>query len=415
MKKFIPFDSFEKACSPKGKTLHETMQENCNARLAPEPPVPCSDTPCPPYWQATGELRCLGNGLVDREEADGCGNSRWVRTVDRVLWVEGALVACVDVGDATESIFREETNQCGDVRRVNTGNKCCTPAWIPSTPLTYDCTQLTLRVNEEDGCGNTRLNSTDNPVLWSTTGDTRCQPGDIFEVEQTNQCGETRWFATGAPCPCVPEWVDLDIQRCTGTYVEEQQSDGCGATRWLASATEVAWTNTGAERCGITDFVQLQQVNQCGTTRWFTTATSCAEVEPPAPTVGFGDGVGAGGCYTVTAPGEVSYFINFGSDGQLTEGSSLEMATIGNRGVWAPAGDVALYEIKCGAVDPADGMTADTWYPMPRTLIWSLSSGGAPVGEFLDTVISIRRISDGLPIGSTTLDHIQLGVGTECV
>lgn len=414
MKKFIPFDTFEKQCLPKGKTLQETMQENCDQVIQPDPPRPCNATPCPPYWQPTGETRCLGNGLIDQEEKDGCGNTRWTRTVDVVVWEATGVTEC-DVPNNRIQI--EQKNQCGDIRLLNTVELCCIPVWVnvdEDGPI-YNCDQSMLRVEQEDGCGHTRLRANGQAVVWVGTGEQRCQPGDIYEVEQQNQCGETRWFATGAPCPCVPEWVDLGIQRCTGTYVEEQQSDGCGATRWLASATEVAWTNTGAERCGITDFVQLQQVNQCGTTRWFTTATSCAEVEPPAPTVGFGDGVGAGGCYTVTAPGEVSYFINFGSDGQLTEGSSLEMATIGNRGVWAPAGDVALYEIKCGAVDPADGMTADTWYPMPRTLIWSLSSGGAPVGEFLDTVISIRRISDGLPIGSTTLDHIQLGVGTECV
>lgn len=42
---FIPFDEFARKCIPAVKSLHETMQENCNDRLKPKEET-CT-IPCP--------------------------------------------------------------------------------------------------------------------------------------------------------------------------------------------------------------------------------------------------------------------------------------------------------------------------------------------------------------------------------
>jgi hypothetical protein len=55
-KSFVSFDKFECECMESGKSLHETMQENCKDRFVP-PEEKCS-SPCAPYWQSTGGQRC---------------------------------------------------------------------------------------------------------------------------------------------------------------------------------------------------------------------------------------------------------------------------------------------------------------------------------------------------------------------
>ena len=140
----------------------------------------------------------------------------------------------------------------------------------------------------------------------------------------------------------------------------------------------------------------------------------CNSISNPLPTADFGDGVGDAGCYTRDGTGSLQYFISFGSDGLLTEGSSLASAPNGNRGRWAAASQTTLFEISCGA-QPADGMANGTFYPMPKNLIWSVTSTGGPVGKFLNTVLTIRRIADGVVVGTTQLQNVQLGLNTECI
>ena len=259
---------------PEGKSLHETMQENCNERLAP-PVEPCPN-PCVPYWQRTGNQRCLDIGVVEVEESDGCCNTRYTRIADQVIWTDTEETRC---DEPRNRIERKQTNQCGNTRWVTTHELCCTPQWVP-VPDEVNCMQTMERVLEEDGCGNTRLRSTGFPVNWVSTGEIRCEPGDIYQVEQTNQCGDLRWFTIPGGCPCMPDWQPSGPERCTGTYVEIQQVDGCGHTRWFVSATAVVWENTGETRCsgGLT---QNQQISQCGTLRWHTTDIPCNTA--PAP------------------------------------------------------------------------------------------------------------------------------------
>lgn len=115
MKPFVPLDQFERACGPDGKPLRETMQENCNDRLAPRT-EPCNN-PCAPYWQATTEKSCTESALVEIQEIDGCGNTRWTRTKQLVAWTNtGDPVIDEDTGQ----VSTQQVNQCGETRTVIT-------------------------------------------------------------------------------------------------------------------------------------------------------------------------------------------------------------------------------------------------------------------------------------------------------
>lgn len=281
-KSFVPFDDFERGCLPDGKSLSETMQENCKDRLAPKK-EPCRKS-CLPYWQRTSNFRCLGIGLLEYEEEDGCGNSRWVRTAESVIWQTAEETRCDELNNR---IQKKQFNQCGGERWITTSELCCKPEWVflpEEDGGQINCDQTMLRRLQTDGCGHERLYSTGQPVTWASTGEQRCEPGDIYQVEQVNQCGDTRWTTVPGGCPCIPDWQPSGPERCTGYYVERQETDGCGHTRWQSTGTQVEWTNTGETRCN-GGFIQRQQVSQCGSTRWSTTEIACSS-SPPATEVG---------------------------------------------------------------------------------------------------------------------------------
>lgn len=258
---------------PPSKSLHETMQENCNDRLKPDP-VPCPGT-CVPFWVTTGVQRCLPNSMHELEESDGCGNTRWKRSTDPVTWVDTGETEC----DVPKNRIRSrQVNECGEYRWITTNILCCTPVWVNTEE--ENCQQGMVRVVQEDGCGNTRLKSTGEPTVWTSTGETRCEAGDVYEVEQISQCGTTRWYNVGTGCPCQPVWETTGTQRCTGSFIENQEVDGCGHTRWVATEDPVVWTDTGETRC-IGPTLQIQQTSQCGTSRWFTTETPCTSSPEP--------------------------------------------------------------------------------------------------------------------------------------
>lgn len=273
MKPFVPFDQFERGCLPDTKSLHESMQENCNARLAPKPEV-CKET-CIPYWQRTEEIECGADGLILVQEANGCGDTRMARTSNRVTWTNTDETEC---DEPRNLIRRQQINQCGETRWVTTSTLCCTPEWIATGD--QFCGDTLMEVAEEDGCGNTRRRVTPTPVFWVSTGEVRCEPGNIYMAEQQNSCGDTRWTVLPGGCPCMPDWQPLGPERCTGEFIEQQQVDGCGHTRWHPTTTFVIWNNTGETRCN-GGFIQQEQISQCGTKRWLTTETVC--VNSPAP------------------------------------------------------------------------------------------------------------------------------------
>jgi hypothetical protein len=312
MKSFVPFDAFGKTCAPKGKELSDTMQDNPESKFAPDPPRPCSDTPCPPYWQRTCNCRVNAEGLVDQEEVDGCGNTRWVRVAGKVIWTDTGNTEC---NDAINRFRKEQTNQCGDIRWINTSDYCCTPEWEDDScgdgGGCYNCDFSMLRLRQIDGCGHSRLIDTGRPVTWSPTAERRCLDG-IYEREEVNQCGDSRWVVV--PGGGSLTWTDTGETRCTGTLIEKEQTNQCGDTQWVATSAAIVWTdttttscagdiysvqqenqcgdtrndargavtwlNTGELRCSDTDMAEKQQQNQCGDLRWIETGASCTVTLP---------------------------------------------------------------------------------------------------------------------------------------
>ena len=67
-------------CSGPGGTLLQPQINNCGQTRMFNTGVACEE-PCVPNWQPTGEQRCF-NDVVQDQEADGCGNTRWVDTAE---------------------------------------------------------------------------------------------------------------------------------------------------------------------------------------------------------------------------------------------------------------------------------------------------------------------------------------------
>lgn len=276
MNSFTPFDKFERACAPDSKSLHETMQESCKTNLKPDP-QPCNMPGCVPYWQQTDKTICMSVGLIGIEEVDGCGHTRINRTTQRVTWSSTEETRC---NEPLNRIEIKQINQCGEERWITTNKLCCTPFWVNDPNAVANCDDVTVRRAQIDGCGNTRIYNSGEAVAWISTGDTRCEPGDIYQVEQVNQCGATRWVELPGGCPCIPNWQPTGTQRCSGIYIDEYQADGCGNHRWVQTVMQVNWTDTGNTRC-VDNLVQNEQVNQCGSTRWVTTDTPCSNAPEP--------------------------------------------------------------------------------------------------------------------------------------
>ena len=407
-KRFVPFDKFERECMPEGKTLHETMQENCNSRLAPTP-EPCPN-PCVPYWQPTGNRRCLDIGVVEIEEADGCGHLRFTRITDPVVWEFNDQQRC---DEPRNRIERQQVNQCGGTRWVTTAELCCTPNWVGTGDI--DCTQSMERRHEEDGCGNTRLRSTGFPVNWVGTGEARCEPGDIYQVEQTNQCGDTRWLTIPGACPCIPNWQPSGPERCTGQFVERQEVDGCGHTRWQPTAVAVVWSNTGETRCN-GGFIQNQQISQCGTTRWSTTETPCTN-SPPANQLATvwsneniigSNGVGAFTSATVTLDAS-NGMISWSHRNQATQSEAWVTGAFDRNDYEARI----IIDQGAGNTVVVTGSTSGVWYDLGSTTIVNgtirINGPGDGIRNGILFRIDIRKKNEGIS-GGKTFGYFTIGI-----
>ena len=278
-------------------TLYSEEQNNCGRNRWIDN-GPC-EIPCVPNWTNTGAIRCTGAN-IENEQTDGCGNSRWVDSGTQVVWTNNGAQVCGPGG----TFLQPQVNQCGNTRNFNTGVACggCVPDWQPTGATR--CIGVNIENQEADGCGNSRWVDSGNPVVWTDNGAQVCSGvGGTFLQPQVNQCGNTRNFNTGVPCdtPCVPNWTNTGVTRCTGVNVENEQEDGCGNERWANSGTPVVWTNTGTTRCQA-NVVENQQSNQCGTLRWNPTATPCEipvliDISSPPGEVDPGDQI----CWTVTS------------------------------------------------------------------------------------------------------------------
>lgn len=449
-KPFVPFDKFEKSCAPLGKPLAETMQESCDDKFAPTPPVPCSAKPCPPYWQRTCEFRCHASGFVEYEETDGCGNTRWVRTSEDVVWVNDGENDCDDDNSTTERVTMVQLNQCGDERIVDAGRFCCTPEWV-NVPgegegyyePVYDCNTTMLRIEQEDGCGNERLLNTSTPVSWTDLGGSRrCNEGN-YERQERNQCGDTRWAVIS---PFV--WTDTGETRCDGSLIEKEQENQCGDLRWVVTDTSLAWTdtgvtdctttykaqqenqcgalrmqdrgavvwtNTGETRCGpVSENIENEQSNQCGDLRWTDTGVACDAPVPALPEFA------GGGCFVDNPSSATStYFLRYASNGTGTEKTVFGSGT--SPFSWAPGVvDGAGYEIKvdydfAGSSASYSGPTEGVWTSMAALteLVWTVT-GPTPSGAYLTGFVHIRRVGETDPETTCEIVSTFISVGVEC-
>lgn len=142
----------------------------------------------------------------------------------------------------------------------------CPPVCCEDEPETWIANGLhrctasgQVELQETSNCGNTRWVAC-GPVTWTPTGNERCADG-FHTLEQRNQCGHSRWIA-----PNTLVWQPTGVTRCTATNVERQEADQCGNLRWVLDQP-LQWTDTGEQRCSATN-VERQQTNQCGTLRW---------------------------------------------------------------------------------------------------------------------------------------------------
>lgn len=139
---------------------------------------------------------------------------------------------------------------------------------------------------------------------------------------------------------------------------------------------------------------------------------------PPANPPGFGGDYG-GECYVRNGTSSISYFVKFGSDGNITEGSSLAVAPVGNRGNWLGAypnpGD---FEIMFSGTAPS-GSTSGVWYNLGsgRNFIWTTttSSPSFPANKYISGNFQMRRASTGVVISSAPVYTTQLGLNVECL
>lgn len=176
-----------------------------------------------------------------------------------------------------KSLHQTMQENCKD-RLAPPEEKCpnpCVPYWQRTGGRR--CLDIgVVEVEESDGCCDTRWVRIPESVVWTDTGNTRCdEPNNRIQKEQVNQCGGTQWVTTAELC-CTPNWVNIpETIDCSQSMERVQQEDGCGHTRWRSSGNPVNWVSTGEVRCEPGDFYQVEQINQCGTTRWLTVAGGC--------------------------------------------------------------------------------------------------------------------------------------------
>lgn len=439
-KKFLPFEKLGWRCGPQSKTLHDTMQESPNDKFKDD--SHCKPN-CVPYWQETGEIRCgdcSNKTLVEVEEADGCGNTRWIRK-ELVCWTRTGESRC---DNEKNRRMYEEANQCGETRWIE-GEFL---KWEPTDPNnpTIRCTEKKVQQEEINECGDLRWANQSRDVLWESTGDFRCvadileirqvnqcgelrwiNPGnnvtwtptgdvrcvaDKLEIEEINQCGGTQWRATNDPCPCVPDWVATGQTRCTKAFIEEREDDGCGNTRWVTTTTPVDWFPLDNERCGSNNFIEVEEENQCGTKRWRQTTTACTPEVPP-PILASHIFMAFGCCPRAMNTGEAHMFFSLGSNGMANSGSSCYLSP--GPSSWLPAGMTPsdyefMYDHVEGIPMGADG----EWFSGAGGFNAHLSIAEGP--ESQRTLFNLYWRPAGSSIAGSVLGtfEMNLTIGMEC-
>lgn len=161
---------------------------------------------------------------------------------------------------------------------------CCVhdpDSWEPTGETR--CNTATNMVEEqvEDNCGNLAWREA-GEIVWTATGKSNCKdtgPGDtyLYQYEEANQCGTTRWVDEER------EWRVTGQERCEGgvandyqILVEQETECCCGPKRWVDKVQPEGtplWTPTGKIECSTigadgTFTVNREQINYCGKPRW---------------------------------------------------------------------------------------------------------------------------------------------------
>ena len=345
---------------------------------------------CTPNWQDTGVTRCTG-GNVENQQLDGCGNSRWFDTGTPVAWTNNGATVCGGGG----TLLQPQINQCGNTRLHDTGVACvdpCTPVWADTG--TTRCTGANVESYQEDGCGNSRWHDTGVPVAWTDNGGRQCA-GGFYQRNETNQCGATRW-ANIEPVA----WTNTGTQRCTGTYVENQQINQCGVLQWVSTGVLVSWGDTGVYDCSGANLM-AEQINQCGTTRmdnrgpmpWTNTgAPTCVDgtlrqlqTNPCGGTRTVDTGTACGAAFSPqlvraqqALPGATSVTARYEV---RTTGDAYKVGppitTLLEH--WLVSGAAGDFEIRMTHVSGTSfaGEPLNTWLPVTAARQWRLSHGGS--------------------------------------
>lgn len=438
MKKFTPFKSFDWTGRRKDKSLHDTMQDSPSRDFIRE--EKCKPN-CVPLWEETGVIRCGDrhqNTIVEVEEANGCGDTRWFRK-EMVYWTRSEEFTCDIKSDRR---LYEEMNQCGDIRH-HEGEYL---TWVQPEDSEIRCTDKKVQHQEFNECGDTRWVNGPHDVKWQATGNFKCLANDAIEIEEFNQCGETRWRVsgsvqwastgqtrcvadklelqeinqcgstrwtpTGDPCPCVPNWVATGQTRCTGTYVEEREDDGCGNIRWVATTTPVDWFPTGQTRCGSNYREEIEEENSCGSKRWKETSVACGE---SIDLRGIGQ---VYGCCALVGT-EASFLLSMSNNGNFSTAFSCWP---GSSGRWLNGVNSDQYEVMfepIGSAPPTvDSDPVNTWISLGQSRFWDYTvsvNHGMPTGLIIRYKVHVRRASDHSQTWSSSEGYAEIRINEECM
>lgn len=104
-------------------------------------------------------------------------------------WQETGVTKC-----EANKLWRQETNQYGRLRWVNSGEDC---GWQGTA--VYKCKSDGLYEKEVNVPGNIRWTKVSNDCGWADTGDERCTDHAIYR-KQVNKAGDVRWVNSGESC-----------------------------------------------------------------------------------------------------------------------------------------------------------------------------------------------------------------------
>lgn len=271
-------DSAEPEC--RSGLMQQEQQDGCgNTRyiFTSDPPTACGG--CVTNWTDTGSTRCVGDRIEHLwHDANDCYPDEW-RDFGSVTWVPSGAPTCVG------GTWRQtEVNNCGTTRLINTGAPCggCVPSWIGTGNTRCNGANFEQEWTDVNGCFPNEWHVY-GPVIWtdSVPTETECRewegglPDTCYTMrKQTNQCGEVRWIPHNTPpatCACCePDWEFTGTLSCALGRVRElwHDNNACFADEYR-DVGPVTWSDfvPPHEAC-VGGTPHKEQHNQCGETRW---------------------------------------------------------------------------------------------------------------------------------------------------